>query len=347
MTLYDKGRILSADKVEIKPFFETTYKSLLGPRYEEFMRYSFTYIRKCIRVNTLKITIPELRKRMEDGGWVLTPIPWCKEGFFVEGHKTQDRFDIGNLPEHALGYFYVQEAASMLPPVALFTNPDGTWQEPAAYTMLDLCAAPGSKTTQLAQYTNNQGFIVANDVAVGRLRPLTLNLQRMGVTNAVVTLNAFQQNKKSTRPRNPWGDGVPFFDKILVDAPCSGTGTLRRSFKVMQMYSKGLINRLVNTQRSILEHSWSMLKPGGELVYSTCTQEPAENEVMVSTFLEKHPDAQLLEIPLDIVRSDAITEWDGQELSPEVKKCIRIYPQDNDSEGFFVAKLRKSVSNTS
>jgi NOL1/NOP2/sun family putative RNA methylase len=340
MTLYDQGRILSADKVEIKPLFEETYKHLLGPQYDEFMKYSFMYLRKCLRVNTLKISVPELVKRLEDQGWVLQSVPWCKEGFYVQGHKTQHRFDIGNLIEHAMGYFYVQEAASMLPPVALFTNPDGSVQEPEDdLKVLDLCAAPGSKTTQLAQYMRNKGLLIANDVAVNRLRPLTLNLQRMGVTNALVTMNAFQQSKKSTRPRNPWGE--PYFDKILVDAPCSGTGTIRRSFKVMQMYSAGLIRRLVQTQRGILEHSWSMLKPGGELVYSTCTQEPAENEVMVSEFLEKHPEAELLSLPLDMQRSDAITSWEGKTLHEDISKCIRIYPQDNDSEGFFVAKLRK------
>mgnify|MGYP006299735229 CR=1 FL=1 len=340
MTLYDQERIASADKVEIKPLFEEVYQRLLGPDYERFLKYSFMYLRKCIRVNTLKISVEEMKTRLEEYGWVLQAVPWCKEGFYIQGHKTQHRFDIGNMVEHAMGYFYVQEAASMLPPVALFTNEDGSWQEPQeGLRVLDTCAAPGSKTTQLAQYMNNEGLLIANDVAVGRLRPLTMNLQRMGVTNALVTMNALQQSKKSTRPRNPW-DGASF-DKILVDAPCSGTGTIRRSFKVMQMYSEGLIRRLVNTQRSLLAHAWSLLKPGGELVYSTCTQEPAENEVMVSEFLKKHEDATLQTLPLDIVRSDAITEWEGEQLHPDIHKCIRIYPQDNDSEGFFVAKLRK------
>lgn len=339
MALYDQARIKTADKVTIKPFFKERYEFLLGTSYDEFIEYSFTYIRKCIRVNTLKISTLELQQRLENQGWVLTKVPWCKEGFFVEGHTTQDRYDIGNLVEHAMGYYYVQEAASMLPPVSLFTNEDGSWQEKQNLNVLDICAAPGSKTTQLAQYMNNQGFLIANDVAVNRLRPLTMNLQRMGVTNAIVTMNAFQANKKSTRPRNPFGE--EFFDKILVDAPCSGTGTIRRSFKVMQMYSEGLIKRLTKTQKDLLEHTWSMLVAGGEIVYSTCTQEPDENEVIVSNFLEKHPEAELLSLPLDLHRSNAITTWNGKNLHKDIQKCIRIYPQDNNSEGFFVAKIRK------
>ncbi len=339
MTLYDQRRIVSADKITLKPFFVQRHQSLLGDRYEDFLRYSFTYLRKCIRVNTLKISVEDLKTRLEEQGWVLEPVPWCKEGFFVQGHQTQHRFDIGNLVEHAMGYFYVQEAASMIPPVALFTQEDGSFDKGEDLKVLDLCAAPGSKTTQLAQYMHNTGLLIANDVTVGRLRPLTLNLQRMGVSNMLVTLNAFQEHKKSSRPRNPF-DGE-FFDKILVDAPCSGTGTIRKSFKVLEMYSQGLVRRLVITQRTILEHAWSLLKVGGELVYSTCTQEPDENEGIVSWFLDKHEEAKLCDLPLDMRRSPALTSFEETTYHKDIHKCIRIYPQDNDTEGFFVAKLKK------
>ncbi len=340
-------RILSSEKVEIKPLFKEQYQKLLGPRYDEFMDYSFRYLRKCVRVNTLKIDVPTLQKRLEDQGWILTPVPWCKEGFFVEGHKDFHRFDIGNLVEHDLGYFYVQEAASMLPPVVLFSdvqdkvaNTDD--QVPASlFVVLDLCAAPGSKTSQLAQYMNNEGLLIANDVDVSRLRPLSLNLQRMGVTNVLVTLGAFQRSKKSTKPRNPFGE-EPFFDRILVDAPCSGTGTIRRSFKMLEMYSEGFVRRLVAIQKALILNAFTLLKSGGTMVYSTCSQEPSENEGVVSYLLEKQSSAKLLDIELDIKRSEPIMEFDGETFNPEVKKCLRIYPQDNNSEGFFVAKIRKN-----
>lgn len=345
MTLYNQDRIASADKVEIKPIFEERYKVLLGDRYDEFIKFSFFYMRKCIRVNTLKKPVEEIRKRIESQGFVLTPIPWCKEGFIVEGHSTLHRFDIGNLPEHTLGYFYVQEAASMIPPVVLFSdvcdgsfvpNPD---DESTFLRVLDLCAAPGSKTSQLAQYMNNTGLLVGNDVDVGRLKPLSLNLQRMGVTNHLVTLNAFQQSKNSTRPRNPFDE--PFFDRILVDAPCSGTGTIRRSFKAMTMYSYGLVTRIARTQRQLITHAFEMLKPGGILVYSTCTQEPEENEAVVSFLLDKFPNAKVLPIDLDIVRSKPILAFEDLKIRPELKDSLRIYPQDNDGEGFFVCKIMK------
>lgn len=342
MTLHKHERILSADKVEIKPYFEERYRQILGDRYDKFMEYSFSYIRKCIRVNTLKISVNELQQRLEDKGWVLQAIPWCPEGFFVQGHKELDRFDIGNLPEHTLGYFYVQESASMLPPVVLFSDVKGNDAEFFKnYKVLDMCAAPGSKTTQLAQYMKNEGVLIANDVDISRLRPLSMNLQRIGVKNMLVTLNAFQLSKNNTKVKNPFGEDEQVFDRILVDAPCSGTGTIRRSFKALSMYSRSLVNRLVHTQRSLITHAFNMLKPGGVMVYSTCTQEPAENEAIVSWLLDNNEDAEVLPIELDIVRSPAITSFEGLEIRPETKDCLRIYPQDNDTEGFFVCKIRK------
>lgn len=349
MTLYAQDRIVTADKVEIKPDFESRYRKLLGDRYDEFIKFSFTYMRKCIRVNTLKISVDELKNRVESQGFVLTPVSWCKEGFIVEGHKTLHRFDIGNLPEHTLGYFYVQEAASMIPPVALFSDLSeqdilSLSEQDNSLKVLDLCAAPGSKTSQIAQYMENTGLLVANDVDVSRLKPLSLNLQRMGVTNHLVTLNAFQQSKNNARPRNPFEEGV-FFDRILVDAPCSGTGTIRRSFKAMTMYSYNLVSRIAQTQRNLISHAFKMLKPGGYMVYSTCTQEPEENEAVVSYLLDKFSEATVVPLDLDIKKSEPVLEFEDLKIRPELKDSIRIYPQDNDGEGFFVCKIMKKTSN--
>ncbi len=347
MTESDVRRILSADKVVIKPFFAEQYQKLLGPRYETFMDYSFRYLRKCIRINTLKASVSVIKKRLQAQGWILTKVPWCKEGFFVEGHKKLKRFDVGNLIEHDLGYFYVQEAASMLPPIILFSDMQETKANAdsqnanSSFVVLDLCASPGSKTSQLAQYMNNEGLLIANDVDASRLKPLALNLQRMGVTNTLITRNAFQKSKKNTRLRNPFND-EPFFDRILVDAPCSGTGTIRRSFKMLEMYSKGFVQGLVAIQKALILNAFSLLKPGGIMVYSTCSQEPAENEGIVSYLLNKKDNAQLLDIHLPLKRSPAVLKFDGERFHPQVKRCLRIYPQDNDSEGFFVAKIRKS-----
>jgi NOL1/NOP2/sun family putative RNA methylase len=335
-------RIASASKIELKPVFVERYKELLGERYGAFMDASFTYLRKCIRVNTLKISVERLQQKLEGQGWILTPIPWCKEGFFVEGHKTQDRYDVGNLVEHTLGYFYVQEAASMIPPIALF-NGDIKPTIDGQLRVLDMCAAPGSKTTQLAQYMNNEGLLVANDLSIGRLRPLSMNLQRMGVYNTLVTLNAFQRSKNNMKFFNPLEE--PPFDAILLDAPCSGTGTIRKSFKTLEMYSQNLVARMEGTQKALIKNAWQLLKPGGILIYSTCTVEPQENESIITHLLERVDDAQIIPLDLDITRSEPILEWQGQKYHDDCKHCLRIYPQDNDSEGFFVTKIRKSLQN--
>ncbi len=353
MTLYKEDPIVTSDKVVVKPSFSERYKLILQDEYDAFMKYSFTYLRKCIRINTLKTSVVKMKERLEKAGWVLEPIPWCPEGFFVQGHATLDRYDIGNMPEHALGYFYIQESASMIPPVVLFSDVRDVWLKGSEadkekqlevledYKVLDFCAAPGSKTTQLAMYMRNQGLLVANDIDLGRLMPLTLNLQRMGVHNFMVTHNAFQRSKHNPQFRNPFEEEGAFFDRILVDAPCSGTGTIRRSFKALSMYSPHLVRRLMHTQKGLIKNAFTLLKKGGIMVYSTCTQEPAENEAVVSHLLETFPDAELMEIDLPIKRQKAITSFPGLSISPEVEKCLRIYPQDNDTEGFFVAKIRK------
>ncbi len=308
--------------IELKPAFIERYKKLLGPCYDEFITFSSSYIRKCIRVNTLKITVPELQKRLE-GEWKLTPIPWCPEGFWIE-KKGEKRFDIGNLVEHQLGFFYIQDAASMIPPLALRPEPGDR--------VLDLCAAPGSKTTQLAQYMNNEGVLFANDVNADRLKPLGLNLQRCGVTNAIVLL----KGNKRMQPAS--------FDKVLVDAPCTGTGTIRRSLKTMRMWSPGLVTRLTRDQKYLLGLGYSLLKPGGSIVYSTCTLEPEEDEGVVTWLLQNNPDAVLEAIDLPIKRTPAVQEWEGRRFHDDIKKVLRILPQDNDTEGFFVAKIRKRSS---
>lgn len=306
-------------EVEIKPAFAERYKALLGDRYDEFMKYSLSYARKCIRVNTLKSSPEDIKKRLGDK-WHLEPVSWCKESFFIT-FKEGKRFDIGNLEEHQLGYLYIQDAASMLPPVVLNPRPEEF--------VLDLCAAPGSKTTQMAAMMENTGMLIANDVDVGRVKPLGLNLQRCGVANALIVGKA---NKKLPEE---------YFDKVLVDAPCSGTGTIRRSLKTLMMWSPNLVKKLNRVQRKLAQQGFDKVKPGGVLVYSTCTLEPEENEGVVSALLEHNPNASVEEITLDITRSPAIISFDGQEYNPQVAKCLRILPQDNDTEGFFVCKIRK------
>ena len=315
------------EKFEIKEKFANRYKAILGERYDEFINISRSYIRKSIRVNTLKSTVDEVRKRL-DKNWVLEQIPWCKEGFWIDyraDDKDDKRYDIGNLLEHMLGYIYVQDAASMIPPVVLMPM--------SGELVLDMCAAPGSKASQMAAMMQNRGVLVANDLQGDRLKALGINLQRTGVSNALITQMHGHRFKNSTIK----------FDRVLVDAPCSGTGTIRRSLKILAMWGPNMVKKMASQQKQMVASGFESLKPGGTLVYSTCTMEPEEDEGVVSWLLDNYKDAKIEEIKLDIKRSPAITEFSGEKYNPEVSKCLRIWPQDNDSEGFFICKIRKSI----
>jgi len=303
-------------KVVWKPAMIERYRQITD--VDHLVKYSTQYLRKAIRVNTLKITVPALVKRLR-GQWNLDPVPWCHEGFWIE-HRAGERTDIGNLLEHSLGYIYVQDPASMIPPLALAPKP--------GETVLDLCAAPGSKTTQIAAMMRNEGLIVANDLTHERLASLGINLQRMGVQNALVTQM----------------DGMTItgaFDRILLDAPCSATGTIRRSSAALKTWNINSVKRIAGVQRKLLHHAWSLLKPGGTLVYSTCSLEPEENEQQIDDFIVGHSDAMPEPIQLNIQTKGALKSFDGRTFSGEIQKCLRLFPQDNDTEGFFVAKLMK------
>ena len=307
------------NKIVFKDKFIERYSKLTN--WDDFRQCSLSFLRRSIRVNTLKMHVSELKERLEKN-WDLEQIPWCKEGFWIE-HSKKERRDVGNLIEHSLGYFYLQEAASMIPPIVLNPKPHDF--------VLDIAASPGSKTTQIAQYMQNKGILIANDYTYERMKPLSINLQRCGVTNAIITLMEGQWFKKS---------GIEF-DKVLVDAPCSGTGTIRKSLKTIGIWNPDMIKRLSITQKQLIETGFNLLKGNGTLVYSTCSLEPEENEEVVDFLLKKYENAKLEEINLKLKKSPVILEFENKKYNEEIKKCLRIWPQDNDTEGFFVAKLRK------
>ncbi len=296
--------------MEWKEKFLSRYRELTN--LDEFLAYSSRPLRKSIRVNTLKTGVKEIKSRLKD--YNPKQIPWCKEGFWLKGKA------IGNTLEHFLGYIYLQEAASMIPPLVL---------EPKNEIILDMCAAPGSKTTQIAALMKNKGIIVANDPSIERLKPLYINLQRCGVLNTIITKmeGRFFKDK---------------FDKILLDAPCSGIGTIRKSPQTPLMWNPNAIKRLAGIQRQLISTAFNILKEEGTLVYSTCTLEPEENEAVIDFLLNKYDNAKLEKINMNIKRSPAILEFEDKSYNNEIKKCLRIWPQDNDTEGFFVAKVIKT-----
>ena len=310
----------NAADIEFKEKFIEHYSKLTD--FEIFKKYCLSFLRRSIRVNTLKITIPKLVKRIETD-WYLTPVPWCKEGFWVDhkGIGEEKRRDIGNLTEHALGYFYVQEAASMIPPVVLDPKPEEI--------VLDMCASPGSKASQIAQYMQNKGLLVANDYKGIRLAPLGINLQRMGITNCIITLMEGRRFKGHQ------------FDKILLDAPCSGTGTIRKSIKTLRMWNPLTIGKIAGQQKQLINAAFENLKPGGTMVYSTCSLEPIEDENVVTHLLDTYSDAQLEDFEIPLKRGFVCNEFDGMSFHKDIQKCLKLWPQDNDTEGFFVAKINK------
>jgi len=307
------------EKIEFKEKFVERYEKLTD--WVEFKKISLSFLRRSIRVNTLKISIKELRKRLQKK-WNLKQVPWCKEGFWIE-HINKERRDIGNLIEHSLGYFYTQQAASMIPPLVLDPKEGDI--------VLDMAASPGSKATQIAALMINKGILVANDYTTLRMKPLSMNLQRCGVSNAIITLM--------------WGQSIKNlkFDKILLDAPCSGTGTIRKSLKTLRIWNPIMVKRLAGTQKKLLDTAFNNLKENGTLVYSTCSLEPEENESVINFLLEKYDNASLDKIELkNIKKSEPILNFEDNNYNEEIKKCLRIWPQDNDTEGFFVANITKN-----
>jgi tRNA (cytosine49-C5)-methyltransferase len=310
--------VSNAENIKFKDKFIARYSELTD--WEAFKKYSLSFLRRSIRINTLLGTIKEIKESIESKGWELVPIPWCKEGFWI---SHPDRRDVGNLLEHHLGQVYVQEAASMIPPLVL--------QPKAGEIVLDMCASPGSKTTQMAIMMKNQGIIVANDYKGQRLQSLGINLQRSVLTNVVVSLMS-----------GKWFRDFQF-DNILVDAPCSGTGTIRKSLKTIQIWNPLMITKLARQQKELAESAFNNLKEGGEMVYSTCSVEPEENEGVVDYLLKKFDNAEVVKVDLPGLKlGKAITEFNGVKYDKQVKDSLRIWPQDNDTEGFFVCKIRKN-----
>ncbi|MBT6995188.1 RsmB/NOP family class I SAM-dependent RNA methyltransferase [Candidatus Woesearchaeota archaeon] len=299
---------------EFKEKFIKRYSELTD--FEKFKEYSLKEQTKSLRVNTLKVSIPEFKKRID---FKLKQIPWCKEGFFID----EQVFGIGNKPEHGLGYFYVQEASSMIPIEVLNTKPGDF--------VLDMAAAPGSKTTQIGAKMKNEGFIIANDTDYTRMSSLNSNLQRCGVKNCITTLM-----------QGRFISGFEF-DKILVDAPCSGTGTLSKSPRTLQTWNPFSIKRLAGIQKQLIKTAFENLKKGGELVYSTCTLEPEEDEGVISYLLDNFSDAKVVKVNLDLKHGSPIISFNGKEYNSGVKKCLRIWPQDNGTDGFFITKIKKDL----
>lgn len=288
--------------------------------FDDFLAACQRPLRRSIRVNTLKISVADFLTLTAPYGWSLTPVPWCEEGFWIE-RDDEEALPLGSTAEHLSGLFYIQEASSMLPVAALFADDN------LPSRVMDVAAAPGSKTTQIAARMGNRGAILANEYSASRVKVLHANISRCGISN--VALTHFDGRV--------FGAALPeMFDAILLDAPCSGEGVVRKDPDALKNWSIESNHEIATTQRELIASAFHALRPGGTLVYSTCTLNREENESVLAWLKETWPEAVKF-LPLGDLFPEA-----AQALTAE--GFLHVFPQIYDCEGFFVARLRKTAS---
>ena len=270
------------------------------------------------RINTLKSSEEQVLARLKRKGYEFEKIPWARYGYVLAGGS-----DLGKTLEHMLGLIYLQGPVSMAPVEVLDPRP--------GEVVLDLCAAPGSKSTQIAQLLDGRGVIVANDISFDRIKALSSNLQRFGVLNCIITLADGRRY-----PRFASG----FFDRVIVDAPCSSLGIISKDWGIARSWSIKLVERLSDLQKQLILAGFECLKPGGVLVYSTCTLTIEENEAVVNWLLESREDAKIIDAGLPGLRyRPGYTEAENMRFNEDLRKTLRIMPYDNWAEGFYIAKI--------
>lgn len=302
---------------KIYDYFSNLYGKESADKYLQFIEQDSA---QYIRVNTSKISRDDLSKFLFEKYQIkCLPINHFEKVLkIVEGNER-----LGKTFEHVMGFYYIQSLSSMMPPLVL----DPTCED----VVLDLCGAPGSKSTQIAEMMDNRGALLINEVDNERIKSLVFNLERMNVINASVI------HSKGELLSKVYDD---HFTKILVDAPCSGLGIIQKKGEVSNWWSLDHVDRLQHLQMRLLIAAIKMAKVGADIVYSTCTLSIEENELVIDKVLEKYP-VELIEINLPIPSREAFTEYDGRQLNPELKKAVRILPWEIDSDGFFLVKMRK------
>ncbi|MDP2844112.1 MAG: RsmF rRNA methyltransferase first C-terminal domain-containing protein, partial [Acetobacterium sp.] len=301
--------------MELPEAFKEKMKKLMGESYQSLLDSYDQPESKGIRTNTLKLEPDELANKLP---FETHAVNWCKEGFYID-HTVRP----GKNPYYYAGLYYVQEPTAMAAVEVLDPKP-GDW-------VLDLCAAPGGKSTQIGARLQGIGLLVANELVNSRAGILSTNIERMGMANAIVT-NEF--------PERLVDSFYESFDKILVDAPCSGEGMFRKDPGALADWSLERVDRCMGKQEKILESAHRLLKPGGVLVYSTCTFSPEENEQIIEAFIEKYRyTLQTIELPG--ITDHGRVDWTRKQAQ-EITKTLRIMPMTVKGEGHFIAKLIKS-----
>lgn len=300
--------------MELPVKFYDKMKNMLGEEFDSFLAsYDDTRLYG-MRVNTSKISCEEFEKLVP---FEVTKIPWIPNGYYYKGSVQPSKH-----PYYHAGLYYLQEPSAMTPASRLEVNP--------GEAVLDLCAAPGGKATELGVKLAGKGVLVANDISASRAKALLKNIELFGIRNPFIV------NEPPARLAALF-DG--FFDKILMDAPCSGEGMFRKEPAVMKSYEANGVEFYAKLQREIILPAAAMLKPGGMMLYSTCTFSPEEDEQTIDYLLDHCPDMKLVQIEGYEGFDCGHPEWaSGNE---ELKKCVRIWPHHMSGEGHFLALLKK------
>lgn len=296
--------------------FEAKMRKLLGEEFSSYEQHLDDPPYYGIRVNTLKISVTDFLKICP---FNVTPVPWTDNGFYVSREERPSRH-----PFYYAGLYYIQEPSAMTPASYLPVEPGDK--------VLDLCAAPGGKSTELGAKLKGKGILVSNDVSVSRTKALIRNIEMFGIRNSVVLCTEAKYMVPSLHG---------FFDKILIDAPCSGEGMFRKGSNELKNWEQKGSEPYAKLQREIVDDAVKLLKPGGMLLYSTCTFSPEENEQVIEYMLEHNDDLSLVPMKMCDGFDHGHPEWTLSKRE-DVKHCIRLWPHKIKGEGHFLALLQKA-----
>ncbi|ROR29343.1 NOL1/NOP2/sun family putative RNA methylase [Mobilisporobacter senegalensis] len=297
--------------------FDDRMRELLKEEYDQYVESLDKDFYAGLRVNNLKVSCKEFK---EISPYQILPIPWTNNGFYYEKENQPAKH-----PYYYAGLYYIQEPSAMTPAAALEVKPGDK--------VLDLCAAPGGKSTELAAKLNGEGILVSNDISNSRAKALLKNIEMSGVRNAIVM---------SENPKKLVSYFEGYFDKILIDAPCSGEGMFRKEPSMTKNWEEFGVDYYSEIQKEIIEYAACMLKPGGLLAYSTCTFSPEENEGTIAFLLERHPEFSVIKLDIYDQFDSGKPQWlDLEAEKEELNKCVRIWPWKVKGEGHFLTILKK------
>jgi len=313
-------------KQNVRNIYVKRLAKILGLRADDAERLVSTKLRSSIRINTLSpLSVDEIKAKLDAFGAELEPIPWCPGSY----HLLSDKSAVADSDLFQDGHVYIQNASSLIPALGLEPQP--------GERILDVCAAPGGKTAHIQALAGGTATIVANDAMQPRLKKLEEVLGMMHVANTQIT--NFQGQFIDRHLDDMGGE---LFDRILLDAQCSGEGMLNLSRSdALRFWTPERVIKMSYLQQKMITAAWKVLKPGGVLIYSTCTFGPEENEGPVARHLKHHPDAQIEPITLPIEgRMPGLKSWDGTQYPETLQHAMRVRPSEF-LEGFFVCRVRK------